>query len=107
MIDNMHKMFISTSRLSKTNTKRGWIQRSILNYIEKYLIFDIIVTSHDDVWLQQDAFMFLKGVTFSALLVLCAGNSSVTGEFPSQRPATRSFDVFSDLCLNNRLSKQP
>ena len=30
----------------------------------------------------------------SALPVLCAGNSPVTGEFPSQRPVTRSFDVF-------------
>ena len=44
--------------------------------------------------------------TLSALLVLCAGNSPVTGEFPSQRPVTRSFDVFFDLRLNKRLSKQ-
>ena len=44
--------------------------------------------------------------TFSALLALCAGNSPVTGEFPSQRPVTRSFDVFFDLRLNKRLSKQ-
>ena len=44
--------------------------------------------------------------TFSALLVLCAGNSPVTGEFPSQRPVTRSFDIFFDLRLNKRLSKQ-
>ena len=29
-----------------------------------------------------------------------------TGEFPSQRPATRSFHVFVDLRLNKRLSKQ-
>ena len=43
---------------------------------------------------------------FSALLALCAGNPLVTGEFPSQRPVTRSFDVFFDLCLNKRLSKQ-
>ena len=44
--------------------------------------------------------------TFSALLVICAGNSPVPGEFPSQRPVTRSFDVFFDLRLNKRLSKQ-
>ena len=44
--------------------------------------------------------------TFSALLALCAGNSPVTGEFPSQRPVTESFDVFFDLRLNERLSKQ-
>ena len=34
------------------------------------------------------------------------GNSPVTGEFPSHRPVTRSFDVFFDLRLNKRLSKQ-
>ena len=44
--------------------------------------------------------------TFSALLALCAGNSPVTGEFPSQRPLTRNCDIFCDLCLNKRLSKQ-
>ena len=30
---------------------------------------------------------------FSALLAICAGNPSITGGFPSQRPATRSFNV--------------
>ena len=46
--------------------------------------------------------------TFSALLALCAGNSPVTGEFPSQRPVARSFDVCSSICpwingwVNNR-----
>ena len=40
--------------------------------------------------------------TFSAELAICAGNSPV----PTQRPVTRSFDVFFDLRLNKRLSKQ-
>ena len=44
--------------------------------------------------------------TFSALLAICAGNSPVPGEFPTQRPVTRSFDVFFYLRLNKRLSKQ-
>ena len=44
--------------------------------------------------------------TFSALLIICVGNSPVAGEFPAQRPVTRSFDVFFDLRLNKRLSKQ-
>ena len=44
--------------------------------------------------------------TFSALLVICAGNSPVPREFPTQRPVTRSFDVFFDLRLNKPL-KQP
>ena len=42
----------------------------------------------------------------SASLALCAGSSPVTGELPTQRPVTRSFDVFFDLRLNKRLSKQ-
>ena len=44
--------------------------------------------------------------TFPAILAICAGNSAVTGEFPAQRPVTRSFYVFFDLRLNKRLSKQ-
>ena len=44
--------------------------------------------------------------TCSALLAICAGNSPVTGEFPAQRPVTGNFDVFFDLGLNERLSKQ-
>ena len=39
--------------------------------------------------------------TFSiALLNICEGNPPVTGGFLSQRPVTRSFDVFFDLRLN-------
>ena len=46
--------------------------------------------------------------TFSALLAICAENSPVPGEFPAhtERPVTRSFDVFFHLCLNKRLNKQ-
>ena len=32
--------------------------------------------------------------TFSVLLAICAWSSAVPGEFPTQRPVTRSFDVF-------------
>ena len=39
-------------------------------------------------------------------LALCQGNPPVTGGFPSQRPVTRSFDVYFDLRLNIRLCKQ-
>ena len=38
--------------------------------------------------------------TAYALLAFCVENSPVTGEFPAQRPVTRSFD------MNKRLSKQ-
>ena len=32
------------------------------------------------------------------------GGGGFTSEFPSQRPVTRSFDVFVDLRLNKRMS---
>ena len=44
--------------------------------------------------------------TVFVLLIICAGNSPVTGEFPAQRAVTWSFDAFFDLRLNKRLSKQ-
>ena len=43
---------------------------------------------------------------FVVLLVLCVENSPVTGEFVIQRTVIRSFDVFYDVHLNMRLSKQ-
>ena len=39
--------------------------------------------------------------TFSELLAICVGNSPVPGEFPTQRPVTRSFDVFFIYVLIN------
>ena len=39
------------------------------------------------------------------VLAIRAGNSPVPGECPTQRPVTRSFDVFFDLRPNKRLSK--
>ena len=39
--------------------------------------------------------------TFSALLAICAEKSPVPGEFPTQKPVTRNFDVFFDLRPNN------
>ena len=44
--------------------------------------------------------------TFSVSLAFCAGNSPVTGEFPAQRPVTRSFDLCFDLRPNKQVSKQ-
>ena len=59
-----------------------------------------IIIAHDrDTWWRHQM------ETFSALLALFAGNSPVTGEYPSQRPVTWSFAVFFDLRLNKRLSK--
>ena len=40
------------------------------------------------------------------LMAICAGNSPVTCEFPSQRPVTQSFGAFFGLRLNKGLSQQ-
>ena len=58
------------------------------------------------IWVMQLSWWRHQMETFSGLLALCAGNSPVTGEFPSQRPVKRSCDVFFDLRMNKRLSKQ-
>ena len=68
-----------------------WISYNTLSYIKRL--------SWTPWWCHQME-------TFSALLAIYAGNSVVTGEFPAQRPVTRSIDVFFDLRLNKRLSKQ-
>ena len=47
-----------------------------------------------------------NGNIFRVTGPLC-GEFTAPGEFPAQRPVMRSFDVFSDLRLNKRLSKQP
>ena len=47
-----------------------------------------------------------NGNIFRVTRPLC-GEFTGPGEFPTQRPVTRSFDVFFDLRLNKRLSKQP
>ena len=47
-----------------------------------------------------------NGNIFRVTGPLC-GEFTGPGEFPTQRPATRRFDVYFDLRLNKRLSKQP
>ena len=55
-----------------------------------------LVLYHDDV---------ITWKHFPSLLAFCVGNSLVTGEFPAQKPVTRSFEVFFDLRLNQQMSK--
>ena len=47
-----------------------------------------------------------NGNTFCVTGHLCGKSPGTPGEFPTQRPVTRSFDVFFDLRLNKWLSKQ-
>ena len=66
-----------------------------LNYPEwPYLV------SHWNGWTHDDV---IKWKHFRVTGPLC-GEFTGPGEFPAQRPVTRSFDVFFDLRLNKRLS---
>ena len=60
---------------------------------------------HDCVWIYTHDNV-IKWRYFPRYWPFVRGNSPAPGEFPSQRPVTRSFDVFFDLRLNKRLSKQ-
>ena len=88
----------------------------ILNCIDQDISYGII-WHHEATWSRVEycgfrsckGFAFHWGVsgtrwrhqteTFSALLACCEGNPPVTSGFPSQRPVTRSFDVFFNLRL--------
>ena len=59
--------------------------------------FKLISATHDDV---------IKWKHFRVTGPSC-GEFTGPGEFPTQRPVTRSFDVLFDLRLNKRLRKQP
>ena len=101
------QFYVSCKRpMQKCQAHMSWLRHWHSDNSEKTLkdICNIVITQpqqsmrkHDDI---------IKRETFSASLTLLAANSSVTGEFPPLRPVTRSFDVFFDLRLNKRLSKQ-
>ena len=64
------------------------------------------------VWLSQRQWNIpkLQGMMTSSngnfFALFCVGKPPVTGGFPSQRPVTRSFDVFFDVRLNKCPSNQ-
>ena len=79
----------NTLCLPSSNFKRRW-------YISSYALY----RPRDDIMKMSS-----NGNIFR-VIGHCAGNSLVTGEFPAQRPVTRSFGVFFDLRPIKRLSKQ-
>ena len=80
-VGNLHG-FIARYYVNPTNTVSGWARRMWKRLCSEW-------------WRHQME-------TFSALLAF----SPVTGDFSTQTPVTRSFDVFFDLHLNQQLSKQ-
>ena len=93
----------------------GKVGRNLYNDCPTYFLIKLTVYECSEIvgnkalWkglhLQRKMMTSSDGNIFRVIGPLC-GNSPVTGEFPSERPVMRSFDVSFDLCLNRRLSKQ-
>ena len=79
--------------------------RNVLALLTLFLFTTALCEYYEASW-QYNAWWRHQMETFSAQLAMCAGNSPVPGEFPTQRPMTRSFDVSFDLRLNKRLGKK-
>ena len=80
---------------------------SLCDAIELYNTIHVKWNITCSLWESQSIMMTSSnGNIFRVTGPLC-GEFTGPGEFPTQRPVTRSFDVFFDLRLNKRLSKQP
>ena len=96
---------VRPNKLFDQQSRFGWFEMDWRSYDMTVMAENVCSVFYDKIypgfswWRQQME-------TFSALLDICAGNSPVPGEFSAQRPVTRSFDVYFDLRLNKRLSKQ-
>ena len=78
---------------------------TILGLLSRWLIFKSLWPSAFT-WIHRSGMMTSSnGNIFRVTGPLC-GEFIGPGEFPPQKPVTRSFDVFLDLRLNKRLSKQ-
>ena len=83
-----------------------WFCHIVLLYCKIHILKGCFIGTVAILWLPQFPWWCHQKETFSVLLAICAGNSPVPGEFPAQMPVTWSFNVFFDLHLNKRLSRQ-
>ena len=81
----------NTGYSSHNNCKKKLTQVLFIWKFESAVIFD---RSNPMYGLNKHIMMTSSNGNISALLAICAGNSPVPGEFPAQRPVTRSFDVY-------------
>ena len=88
---------VDFSRLYEIKPTAGWYVTRTCDQ------FEAIVPEKDLVNFMMTS---SNGNIFRVTDPLC-GEFTGPGEFPTQRPVTRSFDVYFDLRLNKRLSKQP
>ena len=85
-----------------------------------HIFQDFMTGAEATVWPSQTSGVYLKDMGKIGWYMMTSSNGNISrvtgplcgeftgpGEFPTQRPVTRNFDVFFDLRLYKRLSKQP
>ena len=101
LIRFMYTTFILVSQSHNWSPEHHFLFNFLMSPSDMYVAQNVLSP-----WLSVWSWWRHQMETFSASLALCEGNSPVTGEFPSQKQVTRSFDVFFDPHLNKRLYKQ-
>ena len=93
-ITSLKRTLTCSGTTSNDKSGRKSDTASLCQQISSFLTFTGVTDLNGD----QGAFRFTwlrhQIETFSTLLALCAGNSPVTGEIPSQRQVARNFDIF-------------
>ena len=98
----LHGCFWSRHRFLMFVCHRIHVRDHARHYGRYILLLKLSFYSHKTLPMMTSS----NGVIFRVTGPLC-GEFTGPGEFPAQRPVTRNFDVFFDLRLNKRLSKQP
>ena len=85
---NTKALFCSLEHSTASEAEMGWPKLYSCDMVQ----YNMMMSSNENI--------------FRVTGPLC-GEFTGPGEFPTQRPVMQSFDVFFDLRLNKRLSKQP
>ena len=90
-----------------TDLREWWFNTEIQSNSTISFLVILTKTCHSsDMGDVYDMMTSSNGNIFRVTVPLC-GDFTRPCEFPTQSPVTRSFDVFFDMRLNKRLSKQP
>ena len=84
----------------------GYIHVSYLTFIIINCLEDSILRLYSKLITQIKAHVVIVYIKTAIRLYRQHNSMTVPGEFPTQRPVTRSFDVFFDVRPNKQLSKQ-
>ena len=102
-----------------TSIFNAWIDKfNNIKHPTKIIVIISLTCHHFYCWNGAHARLVLSATDIALWCMMTSSNGNIfrvtgplcgeftsPGEFPTQRPVTRSFDVFFDPCLNKRLGK--